>query len=111
MTTTAQRTIARGQDWSYIATLEGSGSIAGATLSCNLRARGARQVLLTLTPTIVDATARTIELAATPAQTAELQADPSDPTVETEHVADVSMDLAGEVSYYGPLVVKVRQPA
>lgn len=111
MTTTASRTIARGQDFSYIATLEGTGSIAGATLAVNIRRRGTRQVLLALTPAIVDALARTVNIALTPAETAQLQADPADPTVETEHVADVYMTLAGEVSNYGPLILKVRQPA
>lgn len=113
-TTTATRTVVRGQDFTWTFTLEGSGTIASSTNVANVRRRGTRQVLLSgVALAILDAVNRQVTLALTPAQTLLLVGDPDDPTHEIEHVLDVKHTASGTalVTPFGPLVFNVRTQA
>lgn len=107
----AQTPIARGEVATWLLTLAGAGSIAGATLAASIRKRGSVQVLLTPTPTVSDATNRIIDLTLTAAQTLSLVGSPNQPQGTVRHVCDVTVTIGGVAGVFGPLVVDVRSPA
>lgn len=109
--TVAQRQVARGESATWLLTLEGAGSIAGATLSANVRMRGSQQVLVAPTPTISDAANRIIDLTLASADTLLLVGSAGDPLQNVRHVCDVTMVLGGVTGTFGPLLFDVRTPA
>jgi len=112
-TTTATRTVVRGQDFVWTFTLEGSGSIASSVNVANIRRRGSPQVLLAAhSLAIADAANRQVTLTLTPTESLKLAGDPNDPTKEIEHVLDVkSTSAGGVITPFGPLVFNARTMA
>lgn len=107
-----QETVVRGQEFTWAFTLDGAGTIAGATVTANIRRKGSPQVLLAgLSLSIADAANRLVTLTLTETQTAMLAGDPNDPTKDIPHVLDVTVVLSTVTSIFGPLVFDVRTPA
>ncbi len=104
--TVGERIVYTGYSFSWPFVFEGSGTIAAATITGNIRRRGSRQVLLRdlTTFTITDAATRRATLALTAANTAKLEGDPLDPTKTVEHVLSVYItESGGQPIHYGPL--------
>lgn len=89
--------------------LEGSGSISGATVTATIRRKGSRQKLVAdVSLTISDAANRQVTLTLTEAQSALLAGDPNDGSKKVDHLLDVKMVLSNVTSHYGPLIFPVR---
>ena len=104
--------VVKGSVMTYTITLAGAGSIAGATVVANIRRRGSPTTLVAdASLTLTDAANRIVTLALSESDTANLIGNLSDPVTGVEHVLDVGVTLAGDLTTYGPLVFNVRAPA
>jgi hypothetical protein len=104
--------VVRGNNQTWTFTLSGAGSIAGATLTANVRKRGSPQVLVSaVSLTIADATLRTVTLTLSSTQTNALIGDALDPSKLVMHALDVVMVLSAVTTTFGPLLFPVRTGA
>lgn len=101
--------VASGDSVTFTFTLEGSGSIAGGTVTASIREQGATQnAIADHACTITDGPNRVCTLVLTTAESARLAGFAGNPRKARTYVGDVKLVLSGVTTRFGPWAFPVR---